>query len=150
MITDIGRRVYGTVRLAVDRVTAECFTPNRGRICVTALKSLLGDKMGPEIITSETGIADAIKDLHVTDDKFEAKNAPEMKKIEHDLIDAYYMKWIDEKIPAFGGKTPKEDARDPNSKQHLISLMNAIESKAGPFSKVPIPPIERMTKELGL
>ena len=60
------------------------------------------------------------------------------------------MKWIDDNIPALDRKAPREAARDPNSKQHLISLMNAIESKAGPFSKVPIPPIERMTKELGL
>ena len=101
-------------------------------------------------LKSETGIADAIKDLHVTGDKFEEKKSPEMKKIEQDLIDAYYMKWIDEKIPALGGKTPREAARDPDSKQQLILLLNDIESKAGPLSKVPQPPIERMKKELGL
>ena len=148
--TDIGIRVYGTIRLIDDSITVECFTQNRWRTCVTVLKSLLGDKMGPEIIKSETGIADAIKDLHVTGDKFEEKKSPEMKKIEQDLIDAYYMKWIDEKIPALGGKTPREAARDPDSRQQLILLLNDIESKSGPLSKVPKPPIERMKKELGL
>ena len=144
--TDIGIRVYGTIRLIDDSITVECFTQNRWRTCVTVLKSLLGDKMGPEIIKSETGIADAIKDLHVTGDKFEEKKSPEMKKIEQDLIDAYYMKWIDEKIPALGGKTPREAARDPDSKHQLILLLNDIESKSGPLSKVPKPPIERMKK----
>ena len=80
--TDIGIRVYGTIRLADDSITVECFTQNRWRKCVTVLNSLLGDKMGPEIIKSETGIADAIKDLHVAGDKFEEKKSPEMKKIE--------------------------------------------------------------------
>jgi hypothetical protein len=148
--TDIGICVYGTIRLIDDSITVECFTQNMWRTCVTVLKSLLGDKMGPEIIKSETGIADAIKDLHVTCDKFEEKKSPEMKKIEQDLIDAYYMKWIDEKIPALGGKTPRESARDPDSKHQLILLLNDMESKSGPLSKVPKPPIERMKKELGL
>ena len=76
---DIGIRVYGTISLIDDSITVECFTHNRCRTCVTVLKLLLGDKMGPEITKSETGIADAIKDLHVTGDKFEEKKSPEMK-----------------------------------------------------------------------
>ena len=117
---------------------------------MNVLKSLLGDKMEPEIIKSETGIADAIKDLHVAGDKFEEKKSPEMKKIEQDLIDAYYMKWIDEKIPALGGKTPREAVRDPNSKQQLILLLNDLESKSGPLSKVPKPPYRKNENRTGI
>jgi hypothetical protein len=106
--------------------------------------------MNLEIIKSETGIAEAIKDLYVTGGQFAKKKSPEMKKIEQDLIDAYYKKWIDQKIAALGGKTPREAARGPNAKRQLISPMNNIESKADPLSKVPKLPLERMKKELGL
>ncbi|MGC8516193.1 MAG: hypothetical protein ACP5OC_08705, partial [Thermoplasmata archaeon] len=148
--TDLGNRVFGTVLLMDNSITVECFTQNRWRLCVNLLKAILGDKMGPEIMKSETGIADAIKDRPHTSDKQEQKKSPEIMKIEQDLINAYYMKWMDEKIPALGGKTPREAARDPDLKQELISLLNDIERTPGPLAKVPRPPIDLMKKELGL
>ena len=148
--TDIGIRVYGTIRLVDDSITVECFTQNRWMKCVTVLRSLLGDKMGPEIIRSETGIADAIRDQHLTGDEHDEKKSPEMKRIEQDLINAYYMKWMDMKIPALDGKTPREAVKDPHLKKQLISLLNDMESKTSPLAIGPKPPIEIIKRELGL
>ena len=64
-----------------EPITVECFTQNRCKNCVTVLRSLFGDKMGPDIIMSETGIADAIKDQHLTSNEHDEKKSPEMKRI---------------------------------------------------------------------
>ena len=60
------------------------------------------------------------------------------------------MKWIDDNIPALDRKAPREAARDPNSKQQLISLLNDIQCISGQLSKVFRLPIERIKKGLGL
>jgi|GEM_PF-5160611 len=143
-------RIYGTIRLSDHSITVECFTQKRWMICVDLLRSILGEKMGSEIIKSETEIADAIKDTPHIRDSDQLPKSPEMRKIEQDLIDSYYMKWLDEEIPALEGKTPREAARDPMLRQKLIFLLNELESTSTPVSNIPKAPIERMKHELGL
>jgi len=143
-------RIYGTILLDDHSITVECFTHKRWEICVNLLKSILGDKMGPEIIKSETGIADAIMANPRIGDGEEDQKSPEMRELEQRVINAYYMKWLDEKIPLLGGKTPREAAKDPKLRQQLILLLNEMENTSGPVSKVPRPPIEKMKRDLGL
>jgi hypothetical protein len=143
-------RICGTVLLDDHSITVGCFTHKRWEVCVNLSKSVLGDKMCPEIIKSETGIADAIMDNpHISDDKKNLKS-PEMMELEQRVINAYYIMWLDEKIPSLGGKTPREAAKDPKLRQDLILLLNEIENTSGSLSNVPRPPIEKTKQDLGL
>ena len=139
--TDLEIHVYGTIHLVDDSITVECFTQNRWMKCVTVLRSLFGDKMDPETIRSETGITDADRDKHLTSDEHDEKKSLEIKRIEQDLINTYYMKWMDMKIRALDRKTPGEAVKDPNLKQQLISLLNDKGSKTSPLAIGPKPPI---------
>ena len=106
--------------------------------------------MVPEIIRSETKIADAISGQHLNSDVHDEKKSPEIKRIVQDLINAYYMKRMDMKIPALDGKAPREAVKDPHLKKQLISVLNDMESKTSPLAIGPKPPIERIKRELGL
>jgi hypothetical protein len=143
-------RIYGKVLLDDHSITVECFTYKRWEVCVNLSKSVLGDKIGPEIIKSETGIADAIMDNpHISDDKKNQKS-PEMRELEQGVINAYYIMWLDEKIPSLVGKTPREAAKDPKLRQDLILLLNEIENTSGSLSNVLRPAIEKTKQDLGL
>ena len=148
--TDLGERVYGTVKLKDDSITVECFTANRWRQCVSILRSILGDNMGTEILKTETSISDRLRDAAKNSTEKSVDDLPSLAKIKQKLIDNYYMKWIDDKIPALGNKTPREASKDPELRKELISLLNEIESSSDPSGKVPRPPIEKMKKELHL
>ena len=148
--TDLGKRVYGTVKLKDDSITVECFTVNRWRQCVSVLRSILGDDMVTEILKSETNISERLQDAAKNSSEKSDDELPSLAKIKQKLIDNYYMKWIDDKIPALGNKTPREASKDPELRKELISLLNEIESSSNPSGKVPRPPIEKMKKELHL
>ena len=148
--TDLGKRGYGTVKLKDDSITVECFTANRCRQCVGILRSILGYDMGTEILKSETSISERLQDAAKNSSEKSVDDLPSLTKIKQKLIDNYYMKWIDDKIPALGNKTPREASKDPDLRKELISLLNEIESSSDPSGKVPRPPIEKMKKELHL
>jgi hypothetical protein len=106
--------------------------------------------MGTEILKSETSISDRGRDAAQNSSEKSDDDLPSLAKIKQKLIDNYYMKWIDDKIPALGNKTPREASKDPELRKELISLLNEIESSSDPSGKVPRPPIEKMKKELHL
>ena len=43
-------------------------------------------------------------------------------------LDSHYRSWLDEKIPALGGKTPREAARDFEGRAQLIELLKDLEN----------------------
>lgn len=147
---DLGKRVYGMVRLKDDSITVECFTENRWRQCVSLLRSILGDDMGVEMLKSEASFSDMLRDAAKNSSGTRVDDLPSMVKIKQELIDSYYMKWIDDKIPALGNKTPREASKDPELREEFISILNEIESSSDPTGKVPRPPIDKMKRELNL
>ena len=106
--------------------------------------------MGTEILKSETRISERLQDAAKNSSEKSVDDLPSLAKIKQKLIDNYYMKWIDDKIPALGNKTPREASKDPELRKELISLLNEIESSLDPSGKGPRPPIEKMKKELHL
>ena len=150
LFTSSRMAVYGTVRLKDDSITVDCFTENRWRQCVSLLRSILGDDMGVEMLKSEASFSDMLRDAAKNSSGTRVDDLPSMVKIKQQLIDSYYMKWIDDKVPALGNKTPREASKDPELREELISILNEIESSSDPTGKVPRPPIDKMKRELNL
>ena len=56
-------------------------------------------------------------------------------------MDDYYMNWLDEKIPALEGKTPREAAINPLLVGRLEDLLKEFENHSAHFHNGPVPPI---------
>ena len=54
------------------------------------------------------------------------------KKIERQITERFltdhYRKWLDDKLPILGGKTPREAARDFNGRENLVALLKELEN----------------------
>jgi len=55
------------------------------------------------------------------------------KRVEREVtqrfLDTYYRDWLDEKIPALGGKSPREAVRDFEGREQLVVLLKELENR---------------------
>lgn len=55
------------------------------------------------------------------------------KRVEREItqryLDSHYRKWLDEKIPALDGKSPREAARDVAGRERLVVLLKELENR---------------------
>jgi hypothetical protein len=63
----------------------------------------------------------------------------------------YYERWLDEKIPALGGRTPLDAVRDPDGREQVEVIVRGIE-RDGPRMSPPLDPAitRRLRERLGL
>lgn len=52
---------------------------------------------------------------------------PEVKAALTEMLRAHYRKWVDEKIPALGDRTPREAVRDPDGREAVEALILQME-----------------------
>jgi hypothetical protein len=122
-----GRRILGTVKISGQRVTLECTTRQRldrgkallGRLAGAALRPL-GDEF--------TSVESALRN------RDRAAPAPSglPPEVERELIgkmyEDHYTKWLDMKLPALDGRTPREAAAMPEMRSALVDLLKYIEN----------------------
>ena len=143
----IGDRVYGTVTVMDGYIEVSCMSERRMYAAISLLNDTLGLLMDHMITENTTGVEEAMADL---------EKHPEMRKKKEEIpgvqkiIDDYYMKWLDERIPALDGKTPREAAADPSLIGRLEDILKEFENNAARLRETPMPPISRMRSELGL
>ncbi len=77
-----------------------------------------------------------------------ATPAPEELEQAQRMLDVHYMKWLDEKIPALGGKTPREACRTEKGRRE-VTLMIRTYPDPGGMAGIHVPRA-RMFKALGL
>lgn len=55
------------------------------------------------------------------------------KRVEREVtqryLDSHYREWLDEKIPALGGMSPRESARDFEGRELLVALLKELENR---------------------
>jgi hypothetical protein len=61
------------------------------------------------------------------------RQRPVPKRVEREVtlrfLDTHYRNWLDEKIPALGGKTPREAARNFEGREQLAALLKELENR---------------------
>lgn len=77
---------------------------------------------------------------------------PELQEIMDQSLDAHWKKWIDEKIPALGGITPRQAVKSKDGREKLMALLDDFErrDKLGQGSLSQLKYIQRARKQLGL
>lgn len=77
---------------------------------------------------------------------------PELEEIMDQTLDAHWKKWIDEKIPALGGITPRQAVKSKDGREKLIALLDDFErrDKVGQSGLNQLKYIQRARKQLGL
>jgi len=93
------------------------------------LETLLGGRIGePEISIKSVEGAMARRG-----DKPAPRRQTVPKRVEREItkryLDSYYRKWLDEKIPALDGKSPREAARDVEGREQLVALLKELENR---------------------
>jgi len=50
------------------------------------------------------------------------------RKVMKRFLDDHYRKWLDDKLPMLGGKTPREAARDFDGRERLVAVLKDLEN----------------------
>ncbi len=121
--------VYGDITLTKKQLTLECKSQERLKLG----KELLTKCLGASIKHRADKIQDAgqlLKEEHSKPKKV-VKPDELPKDIQHQLVgqfmEEHFCKWVDQKIPALDGKTPREAAKGIDSREKLIQLLKDIE-----------------------
>lgn len=77
--------------------------------------------------------------------------SPEVQAYLARYMSDYYERWLDEKIPALGGRTPRAAVRDADGREQVEALLRDFE-RSGSRSTPPLDPsiIPRLRQHLGL
>ena len=76
---------------------------------------------------------------------------PEVQAALAEMLRAHYRKWVDEKIPALGNRTPRESMRNPNGREAVEALVLQLE-RDGQRMQPPLAPdiLRELRETLGL
>jgi len=125
---DTERVVVASVTLSAKQLELSVNSRRRLESARTFIEALLAGLIGePEV---------AIKS--VEDAMAENRDAPVSRqravprRVERELtqrfLDRHYRNWLDEKIPALGGKSPRDAARDFEGREQLVALLKQLEN----------------------
>ncbi len=74
----------------------------------------------------------------------------EVPQAVRDMLMGHYIAWPDKPLPIFGGKTPRQAARDPALRDKVAAAVRSIPDPPGPDGQTFPAPREMLLKELGL
>ena len=117
------RRAYGSVKIDGGKLTLACISRER----LERGKELLADLAGAHL----RHLGDDFRT--VEDATLDSGKAPEVPReleleIVRQALAQHYQKWLDMRLPALDGKTPREAARTPQGRPKLINLLKLLEN----------------------
>jgi len=126
-MADAGQVVLASFKVAGTRFTISVNSRRRFTRAQALVEPLLAGLIGEpaiEIMSVEAAMAesgDAVKPpRRILPSKLE-------RQIEQRLLSSHYRKWLDDRLPILGGKTPREAARDFAGRESLVALLKDFE-----------------------
>ncbi|MGQ0653211.1 MAG: antitoxin Xre/MbcA/ParS toxin-binding domain-containing protein [Betaproteobacteria bacterium] len=118
------------------------------------MKQALGGRArhrATEIQSLERLLADGPARHAGGDDSERLAELPEVQAKMSEMMDDFYARWVNEKIPALGGRTPLQAVRNPEGREAVEALIAQIE-RDGERMKPPLDPaiVARLRERLGL
>jgi hypothetical protein len=81
-------------------------------------------------------------------ERFEAD--PEVRQLTERMRREHWEQWLDMKVPALAGLTPREAARDPRSRERLEALLLEFEWRNARSEGPTSPDLDVLRRELGI
>jgi hypothetical protein len=152
----LGNTILAHIEIDRLRLTLDVNSEKRAVAARRAVEKALGEHArwrAMEIQSVEKMLADSPADrASFPDADLEAfNNLPEVRARLSELLEEHYKSWIHEKIPALGGKTPKQAMRSASGRERVEALVQQIERDGMQMS----PPLDegivrRLRERLGL
>jgi hypothetical protein len=76
--------------------------------------------------------------------------APGDERLLLDFKERYYLDWLDQPVPALGGKTPREAAQSTDGRASLDGLLKDLENREARGDRSTAYDVSRLRRELGL
>jgi len=120
--------IFGTIRLQEQSLSIECNSRERLKAGKVILHEALGDLLRHKADTFQDAYQ-AMKEHPPSPRKTQSQIPREVELQLYDkFMREHYEKWIDEKIPALGNKSPREAVKSPSGKEKLVDLLKEIEN----------------------
>ncbi len=120
--------ILGVIRIEGSTLRLECNSRER----LEQGKAILMERLGGLIIHETDTFQDpyqAIKDMPKPSRKDDSGIPKELEQMLYDqFMRRHYENWLNEKIPALGGKTPLEAVKRPWGKKKVAELLKSIEN----------------------
>ncbi|MFH1474460.1 MAG: SEC-C metal-binding domain-containing protein [Chloroflexota bacterium] len=122
----------GTVRIAGDTATIQANSKKRAdRLVRTLLRAAPGARLikreerGPEEALDEYGAS--AEDGGDPGELLDPAEHPELQDVLDRMLRDFERSWVDERIPALGGQTPRDAVRDPAGRREVLALLDDME-----------------------
>lgn len=146
----IGRRVLATLVLTPDTLKVEAMSERRMDNCRRRLEQLVGDHIRFVEITTKS-VDEALQESGPRPAPQEPPELP--PDVIAEFEDRMLRQWIDESIPALGGKTPREAVKTPEGRRQVLELIEHAAQMQKRIKRTPgafTPDYRKVKKMLGL
>ncbi|MBI5187187.1 MAG: SEC-C domain-containing protein [Nitrospinae bacterium] len=120
--------VLGNVAMAGDRLTLECFSKGRLDAGKGRLMQVLKDCVRHKADSFEDVTQSLERARQGKRDKKPETLSEEKKLYMRSYLENYYRQWLDDKIPALGGRTPREAVQDEKGRQNVLEMLRDLEN----------------------
>ena len=121
-------RVLGHLSVAAGRLTLETMSEARAQRGRRLIEELLGDAVRFRMTRSED-VKQALADPPPRTRDPERLPADVEQQIVSQFYEQHYRAWIDEPVPALGGRTPRHAARLKTVRPKVVDLVKALENQ---------------------
>lgn len=143
--------VLGTISITSDRLTLECLSRERLERGSKRLKEILGDLI-EHTEDSFQNVDEAMKKRGRTGPEKEPKISRHATLLAQAQLARQYQDWVDAKLPALNGMSPREAVRAPEGRQRVLDILKDIENaeeRSGKEGRLYLD-VAVLRKELGL
>lgn len=144
-------RSLGDVTLGPNRLELSCMSRARMEAGKKLLESILGNLIRhhhDEVMSFDEFMSQDFSEAPPP----QPVPPEEAEALMKEFFEKRHWEWLDESIPALGGKTPREAAQDPEGRAELIELLKSIEYTEERRRKAGEPwfDVNKLRRELGL
>ncbi len=133
--------VLGSVEIDGTRLFVEVNSGKRERVLRGIVAKALGERAryrATEIQSLEKLLTEHRAPARAAEDSASLVELPEVKAKIGEMMARYYEQWVNDSIPALGGRTPLEAVKDPAGREAVEALLRQIERDGSRMT----PPLE--------
>ncbi|MFQ5649489.1 MAG: hypothetical protein ACE5IY_06060 [bacterium] len=122
----------------------------------TSLRKEIEKRLGERVThqaTEEVPLESLLEETaDIPEEDLATEESAQMGEAVDEILEAHWMRWLDERIPALGSLTPRQAAKDEDGRERLIALLQDFErhEKRKPGGRNQLEYIQGVRKELGL